>query len=95
MLKHLLPYKEIFSMFINSHYGLELLTRNHWYIAEQIMVFLELLYDSTVVLFGVYYPISLLVLHHILDIAEYLHNAEKDQNFRSIAAPIKLKFLKY
>jgi hypothetical protein len=29
MLKHLLPYKEVFSVFINSHYGTELLTRQH------------------------------------------------------------------
>jgi hypothetical protein len=82
-------------VFINYHYDSELLTINHWYVAEQIMVFLELFYDSIVVLSGVYYPTSLLILHHILDIAEHLHNAEKDQNFRNIAAPMKLKFLKY
>jgi hypothetical protein len=35
------------------------------------------------------------MLHHILDFAEHLHNAEKDQGFRSIAIPMKLKFLKY
>jgi hypothetical protein len=34
-------------------------------------------------------------LHHILEFAEHLHNAEKDQGFRSIAIPIKLKFHKY
>jgi hypothetical protein len=78
MLKHLLPYEEVFSVFINSHYGSKLLTKNHWYVAEQIMVFLELFYDSNVVLSGVYYPTSPLVLHHILDIAKHLHNTEKD-----------------
>ena len=59
------------------------------------MVFLELFYDSTVVLSGVYYPTAPLVLHHILDIAEHLHKAEIDQNFRMIDYPMKLKFLKY
>jgi hypothetical protein len=78
MLKHLLPYKEVFYVFINLHYGSELLTRNHWYVAEQIMVFLELFYDSTIVLSSVYYPISPFVLYHILYITEHLHNAEKD-----------------
>jgi len=34
-------------------------------------------------------------LHHILDTAEHLHKAETDQNFRMIAYPMKLKFLKY
>ncbi|XP_066358138.1 zinc finger BED domain-containing protein RICESLEEPER 2-like [Miscanthus floridulus] len=95
MLKHLLPYKEIFTVFINSHCGSELLTRQHCHCAEKIMEFLELFYDSTVVLFGVYYPTSPLVLHHILEIATHLHAAERDQNFRTIAAPMKLKFLKY
>jgi hypothetical protein len=58
-------------------------------------VFLELFYDTSVVLSGVYYPTAPLVLHHILDIAEHLHNAERNQNFRMIAIPMKLKFLKY
>jgi hypothetical protein len=34
-------------------------------------------------------------LHHILDIAEHLHKAKNDQNFRMIAYPMKFKFLKY
>jgi hypothetical protein len=34
MLKHLLSYKEVFSVFINSNYGSELLTPQHWYVAE-------------------------------------------------------------
>ena len=33
MLKHLVPYKHIFSVFINSNYGSELLSARHWYIA--------------------------------------------------------------
>jgi len=56
---------------------------------------LELFYDCTIVLSGVHYPTSPLVLHHILDIAEHLKKAENDVNFRSIAYPMKLKFLKY
>jgi hypothetical protein len=59
------------------------------------MVFLELFYESIVVLSGVYYPTALLALHHILDIAEHLKKAERDENFRSIVFPMKLKFLKY
>jgi hypothetical protein len=95
MLKNLLPYKDVFSVFINTHYGSELLTPNHWYVAEQIMVFMSILYNSTYVLSGVYYPTSPLVLHHTLDVTEHLYKAENDQNFRMIAYPMKLKFLKY
>jgi hypothetical protein len=95
MLKHMLPYKNVFSIFINSHYGSELLTRNHWYVAEKILEFLKLFYDSTVVLSGVYYPTSLLILHHILEITSHLHACERDQNLRAVVGPMNLKFLKY
>jgi len=78
MLKHLVPYKNVFSVFINSHYGSQLLTTNHWYFVEKSLEFLELFYDSTVVLSGVYYPTSPLVLHHILEIASHMHACEKD-----------------
>jgi hypothetical protein len=49
---------------------------------------------TTVSLSGVYYLTSPLVLHHILEIASYLHACERDQNLRPIVAPMKLKFLK-
>jgi hypothetical protein len=94
MLKHLLPYKDVFSVFINSNHG-SLLTDRHWYIAEKILEFLEIFYESTVVLSGVYYPTSPLALHHLLEIASHLHECEKDQNLMSIVYPMKLKYLKY
>ena len=80
MLKHLVPYKNIFSMFINANYGSTLLTASHWYIVEKILEFLEIFYESTVVLSGVYYPTSPLILHHLLEISSHLHASEKDQN---------------
>lgn len=77
MLKHLLPYKTVFSVFISAHYGLHngqpLLTKSHWVIAEKILLFLEMFYDSTVALSGVYYLTSPLMLHHIIEIAGHLH----------------------
>jgi len=78
MLKHFVPYSAVFSVFINSNYGSALLSPNHWYVAEKILEFLELFYDCTVVLSGVYYPTSSLVLHYVLEIASYLHVAERD-----------------
>jgi hypothetical protein len=73
MLKHLLSYKDVFSVFINVNYGSTLLTARHWYIAKKILKFLENFYESTVVLSGVYYPASPFILHHLLDIASHLH----------------------
>jgi hypothetical protein len=95
MLKHLLPYRSVFSVFINTHSGYPLLNEQHWYIAEKVLEFLELFYDSTVVLSGVYYPTSPLVLHHILEIASHLHDYEHDHNLSAVVVPMKSKFLKY
>ncbi|XP_066362544.1 zinc finger BED domain-containing protein RICESLEEPER 2-like [Miscanthus floridulus] len=95
MLKHLMPYRTVFSVFINLQFGYPLLVEQHWYIAEKVLQFLELFYDSTVALSGVYYPTSPLVLHHILEIASHLHDYEHDSNLCNVVAPMKAKFLKY
>jgi len=71
-----------------------LLTTRHWYIAEKISEFLEIFYESTIVLFGVYYPTSPLILHHLLEIFSHLYASEKDQNLIAVVYPMKLKFLK-
>ena len=95
MLKHLVPYSAVFSVFINANYGSQLVSARHWHVAEKILEFLEIFYESNVVLSGVYYPTTPLILHHLLDIASHLHASEKDQNLMSIVYPMKLKFLKY
>jgi hypothetical protein len=59
------------------------------------MEFLEIFYESTVALSGVYYPTSPLMLHHILDIVGHLHTQEIDSLLMNIVTPMKLKFLKY
>jgi hypothetical protein len=59
------------------------------------MDFLELFYDSTVVLSGVYYPTSPLVLHHILDFADHLHDYQNDNHLSACVKPMQAKFLKY
>jgi hypothetical protein len=95
MLKHLLPYSDVFSVFINSNYGSALLTSNHWYVAGKVLEFLELFYDCTVTLSGVYYPTSPIVLHHVLEIATHLHENERDVSLRQFVYPMQHKFLKY
>ena len=99
MLKHLLPYRSTFSVFIGAKYGLvngePLLSEGHWVVADKIMEFLELFYESTVALSGVYYPTSPLMLHHIIDIAGHLHAEETDSLLMEIVTHVKLKFLKY
>jgi hypothetical protein len=100
-LKHLVPHRHTFGVFIATNHplvdGVPILTDHHWYAAEKILEFLEQFYDSTVVLSGVYYPTSPLVLHHVLEIAEHLNTFEFDpdfkDDFRRIVAPMKEKFL--
>jgi hypothetical protein len=82
-------------VFINSNYEDTLLTPAHWHVADKVFQFLEIFYDCTVTLSGVYYPIAPLVLHHVMDIATHLHAAERDVNLRNFVYPIQLKFLKY
>jgi capsule polysaccharide modification protein KpsS len=82
-------------MFINTNYGSTLLITRPWYTAKKILEFLEVFYESTVVLSCVYNPTSPLILHHLLDIAAHLHESEKDQNLIVVVYPMKLKFLKY
>jgi hypothetical protein len=45
MLKHLLPYKKMFSTFIGANYGLvngePLLSEGHWVVAQKILEFLN------------------------------------------------------
>ena len=58
---------------------------------------MQLIYTNkcTIVLSRVYYPTSLLVLHHVLEIESHLYAYENDQNLRNIVYHMKLKFLKY
>ena len=82
-------------MSINANFGAKLLTPRHWHIATKVLEFLEVFYESTVVLSGVYYPTSPLVLHHLLQIYAHLHESENDQNLIDVVYPMKQKILKY
>jgi hypothetical protein len=100
MLKHVVPYKSTFSIFIQSNHplssdGSPLLTDDHWYITDKVLSFLELFYDSTVALSGIYYPTSPLMLHHILKIGRHLNAFDSDHLLREAIIPMKTKYLKY
>jgi hypothetical protein len=100
MLKHLVPYQSTFPVWTRTNHpckvdGSFLLSDNHWSIAEKLLSFLQLFYDSTVALSGVYYPTSPLMLHHILKIARHLNAYENHELLRDAVVPMKSKFLKY
>jgi hypothetical protein len=78
MLKHLVPYKKTFGVFMDTNYPRKLgepnsLTNSQWYVVEKLLEFLELFYDATVTLSRVYYPTSPLIMHNILDIVQHLN----------------------
>jgi hypothetical protein len=99
MLKHLLPYKSTFSVFIHTHYkqamGQTLLTEDHWYVAETLLSFFELFYESTVEMSGVYYPTALVMLLHIIEIAAHLNKYKNDPLLMESILPMKAKLFKY
>ncbi|XP_072148491.1 zinc finger BED domain-containing protein RICESLEEPER 2-like [Setaria viridis] len=99
MLKHLMPHKNTFSVFITTQHplveGQPLLTETHWYVVEKILLYLEQFYDSTVVLSGIYYPTAPLVLHHVLEIDGHLSTYKYDDDLKNVVAPMKAKYLCY
>jgi hypothetical protein len=98
MLKHLVPDKNTFYVYVSANYqvgGESLLTEEHWYVAEHMLKFLGLFYLSTVSLSGVYYPTSPLMMHAIIEIANHLNQFENDDTLREVVVPIKTKLIKY
>ena len=63
--------------------------------ATKMLQFLELFYDSTVALSGVYYPTSPLMIHHIVKIAVHLHKYQHDEHLRSVVQSMIDKYNKY
>jgi hypothetical protein len=75
--------------------GAFLVTNEHWAMAEKVLRFLKLFYDATVVLSGVYYPTSPLIIHYLFKIAIHLKNYANDSYIRSVVQPIIDKYNKY
>jgi hypothetical protein len=100
MLKHIVPYKNTFSIWIKTNHpckedGSFLLSDTHWAVAEKVLSFLQLFYESTVALSGIFYPTSPLMLHHILKITRHSNTYENDRQLRNTIFSMKSKFLKY
>ena len=85
---------------MHAHYpriegGPLLLTDEHWAMAEKMLKFLELFYDFTVALSGVYYPTSPLMIHYLVKIAIHLKNYANDSHIRPVVQPMIDKYNKY
>ena len=64
MLKAVIRDRVQLNGFINANYGVEpLISEETWHVITALTAFLELFYDATVTLSGVYYPTSPLMVH--------------------------------
>uniref|UniRef100_A0A8I6Y6W8 hAT-like transposase RNase-H fold domain-containing protein n=1 Tax=Hordeum vulgare subsp. vulgare TaxID=112509 RepID=A0A8I6Y6W8_HORVV len=96
MLKAVIRDRVSFNGFINTNYGVEpLITNETWHVITTLTAFLELFYDATITLSGVYYPTSPLMVHTILDIVSHLKSYEGDGLLLNVVADMKTKYLKY
>jgi hypothetical protein len=72
-LKHLFPHRVPFTTFMHANYPRAegdpfISIDDHWVIAEKVLKFLELFYDSSVALSSVDYPTSPLMLHYLVKV---------------------------
>jgi hypothetical protein len=100
MLETLLPHRSTFSTSIEADYPRPTgspfwFTDDHSEMAEKMLKFLELFYESTVDLSGVYYPTSPLIIHHIVKIAIHLHQYQHDEHLRVVVQSMIDKYNKY
>jgi hypothetical protein len=72
-----------------------LLTDEHGAVAQKVLSFLELFYDSIIALSGVYYPTSPLMIHYLVNIALHLNNYANDVHIRSVVQSMIDKYNKY
>jgi hypothetical protein len=61
----------------------------------ELLSFLQLFYDSTFILSGVYYPTAPLMLHQNLKITRHLNAFQNDALLRQVVVHMKDKFLKH
>ena len=96
MLKAVIRDRVQLNGFINANYGVEpLISEETWHVITALTAFLDLFYDATVTLSGVYYPTSPLMVHTLLDIASHLKAYEGDRLLLNVVADMKTKYLKY
>jgi hypothetical protein len=75
--------------------GREHIIVDTWNVAKALVKFLEIFYDATISLSGVYYPTSPLIMHTLVDIASHLKAFENNVLLSSMVSRMKLKYCKY
>jgi len=70
-------------------------TDEHWLMAEKVLQFLVLFYDSTIALSSVYYPTAPLMLHYLVKIAIHFKKYANDAHIGYVVQSMVEKYNKY
>jgi hypothetical protein len=95
MLKRSVLQKNILMEFYNSNNPTHDLTYTDWDIIKSLTDILEVFYNATTLLSGVYYPTTPLVLGQFLLIALTFQNYKEHQFWSPLIYQMKQKYLKY
>ncbi|KAK3212396.1 hypothetical protein Dsin_017102 [Dipteronia sinensis] len=71
------------------------LTPDDWYVAKIFVEFLQVFYNATVTLSGVYYPTSSQTIHQIVEMSDMLNTYREDDLLGDAVVAMETKFKKY
>ncbi|KAK3189421.1 hypothetical protein Dsin_028982, partial [Dipteronia sinensis] len=71
------------------------LTPDDWYVAKIFVEFLQVFYNATVTLSGVYYPTSSQAIHQIVEMSDMLNTYREDDLLGDAVVAMETKFKKY
>ena len=95
MLQKVIPYKAIFTTWLQSELGGQVVTDEDWDIAEAMHSFLKTFYLATVSLSAVYNPTSHLALHEILEISTCFAQHRDNTLLKPAIIDMEDKFKRY
>ena len=95
MLQAAIPYQHLITAYVNSKHGEHLIFDTDWKIGEYFFKFLEVFYNATELLSGVYYPTAHLALHQLFNISETFAYYRDTDLFGSIVHEMEHKFKTY
>ncbi|KAK3204623.1 hypothetical protein Dsin_018669 [Dipteronia sinensis] len=101
MLKNCLEYDTTILGFYNMKLAesgcppAQSLTPDDWYVAKIFVEFLQVFYNATVTLSGVYYPKSSQAIHQIVEMSDMLNTYREDDLLGDAVVAMETKFKKY
>ena len=95
MLQKVIPYKAIFTTWLQSELGGQVVTDKDWDIAEAMHSFLKTFYLATVSLSAIYNLTSHLALHEILEISNCFAQHRDNLLLKPVIIDMEDKFKQY